>query len=455
MPKLSLQGVTSDMGRVYRKKLGGHHYQNYSENSLQKALADIKAKNKSIRQAAEYYKIPKSTLSDKIRERHPLTPGAQTVLTKNEEDNLVQGLLKAAEWGCPLTRLDVRYIVKSYLDRQGKRIKQFDNNMPGLEWYYGFSTRNRVLTERMAENIKRCRAELNSESIQEYFINLQKVVEGVDSANIVNYDETNFADDPGRKKVLGRKGCKRLNRIIDSSKQSTSVMMAATASGTLLAPYVVYKSTHLYPTWVEKGPPGTVYNRTKSGWFEQETFEDWFQKIALPYLKRLEGKKVLIGDNLSSHLSLHVIQECENNDIQFVLLPPNATHLLQPLDVAFFAPMKKAWRKCLEEWKLKNRGVLPKSEFPALLNKCLESIQIKASSNISAGFRACGIRPFNPDIILQKLPKTKQQENEGSEHWSDSFVELLSQRQLEHHQEKKKEAKDLTSSREKVLAPKI
>ena len=39
----------------------------------------------------------------------------------------------------------------------------------------------------------------------------------------------------------------------------------------------------------------------------------------------------MIGDNVSSHGSMHVLKCCEQNNIDFVLLPPNATHLVQPL----------------------------------------------------------------------------------------------------------------------------
>lgn len=147
--------------------------------------------------------------------------------------------------------------------------------------------------------------------------------------------------------------------------------MAISASGQLLPPYTVYKATHLYPTWVEGGVEGAFYNRTKSGWFDGPTFEDWFDKIALPYLKNLQGPKVIIGDNFSSHVSLHVLEECEKYNIRFVLFPPNSTHLLQPLDVAFFAPLKKKWRTALSEWKTNNRGCISKSEFPSLFKKTL------------------------------------------------------------------------------------
>ncbi|XP_074037924.1 uncharacterized protein [Leptinotarsa decemlineata] len=208
--------------------------------------------------------------------------------------------------------------------------------------------------------------------MREFFGNSESTLKNVEPTHIVNYDETNLTDDPGKQKVLCRRGSKRVEIIQDFSKSSTSIMMAITASGHLLPPYVIYKAVHLSPTWIEGGPQGTIYNRTKSGWFDGPTFEHWFDEILLPYFKNLPGRMVLIGDNLASHVSMHVLECCEQYNIEFVLLPPNTTHLLQPSDVAFFAPMKKAWHAILLKWKIKNRGTILKSEFPRLFDEAIK-----------------------------------------------------------------------------------
>lgn len=128
-------------------------------------------------------------------------------------------------------------------------------------------------------------------------------------------------------------------------------MFAVARDGTILPPYIVYKSKNIYPEWMQGGPEGSHYNRTKSGWFDSLCFEDWFLKIAFPFLRRKQEKKILIGDNLASHLSYSVIKSCMENDIHFVFLPKNSTHLCQPLDVAVFGPLKRVWRDVLTEWK--------------------------------------------------------------------------------------------------------
>ncbi len=78
-------------------------------------------------------------------------------------------------------------------------------------------------------------------------------------------------------------------------------------------------------------PQGTVYTSLPSGWFDLYIFGEWFKKVFLPHVRRLPGSKVLIGDNLSSHISLEVIQICREEHIQFICLPPNSTDKMQPL----------------------------------------------------------------------------------------------------------------------------
>ncbi|KAJ4433576.1 hypothetical protein ANN_15885, partial [Periplaneta americana] len=215
---------------------------------------------------------------------------------------------------------------------------------------------------------------------------------GVPPEGIINYDETNMCDEPGKKKVIVRRNCKHPERLMDGMKSSTSVMFAGTASGHCLPPYVVYRSEQLYHTWIEGGPPGTRLNCSKSGWFEGQIFEDWFFTTVLPYCRRLGNHpKVIIGDNLASHISTNVIETCEKNNITFVLLPPNATHLCPPLDVAFFRPLKVKWRKVLEEWKGKNCGLIPKDTFPRLLKRCLALLESNIAPNLISGFKASSI----------------------------------------------------------------
>lgn len=236
-------------------------------------------------------------------------------------------------YGFPLTTFDLRLVVSSYLSKTGRKVPQFkDGNKPGKEWAWSFLRRHGdYLSQRMAQNITYARASTNEEVLRSYFNNLQKELENVSFELIWNYDETNLVDDPGSKKVITKRGVKYPERIRNATKACTSIMVACNAAGDCAPLYVNYKADHMWNTWTENGPRGARYNRSHSGWFDFQVFEDWFFSLMLPLLRDKPGKKVIIGDNLSSHINLRVIEACKEHNIAFVCLPPNTTHLLQPL----------------------------------------------------------------------------------------------------------------------------
>lgn len=148
------------MGSIYKKNVGGRNYQNYKVESLENAVKDVKMGKLSLRVASERYGVPKSTISDKIKEMHSTKMRGQTVLSALEEEKIVCSINTAAEWGFPLSEFDIRLIVQEYLDKKEVNIRQFRDNFPGREWGKSFLTRHKSLTTRFCQNIKRCRAKL-------------------------------------------------------------------------------------------------------------------------------------------------------------------------------------------------------------------------------------------------------------------------------------------------------
>jgi len=139
--------------------------------------------------------------------------------------------------------------------------------------------------------------------LTEYFNNLEETLNEIPPSNIFNYDETNVGDDPGNRKLIYRRGVKYPENIVNHTKSCTTIMICGSADGTLLPPYVIYKSEHLYNTWREGGvygypccsksccSQGCRFNRTSHGWMDAVTFEEWFSTTFLPHAKRLEEKK--------------------------------------------------------------------------------------------------------------------------------------------------------------------
>ena len=335
----------------------------------------------------------------------------------------VNHLIQLGEWGFPFSSLDLRITVKNYLERSCRVIKKFTNNTPGEEWARNFLKRHSHKIRQCAcQNIKSSRANLHCDSFTQYFANLKAVVEDVPPSNLLNYDETNLSDDPGSEKLIFKHGKKYPERIMNYTKGNTSIMFSGTADGELLPVYVVYKAHHMWKSWTRGGPKRAQYNRSSSGWFDGICFDDWFSTVVVPWAKKRSGKKVVIGDNLSSHFSTMVLKMCEELNISFVCLVASSTHLSQPLDIAFYGPMKRKWRKILKNWKLKNPGKtsLLKDEFPILLKELCECFNCE---NLTAGFSASGIYPFCPDELYKKLPSAAADESINSV--SDAFLDHL------------------------------
>ena len=83
-------------------------------------------------------------------------------------------------------------------------------------------------------------------------------------------------------------------------------MFCGSSTGQILPIYVVYKALNVYQGWIERGPPNARYACSKSSWFDNDTFEDWFIK-GFPTVAKTKEVTALIGDNLSSHFSVDVL----------------------------------------------------------------------------------------------------------------------------------------------------
>ena len=392
------------MPRIHKRRPGSRRYLDYTKDRLKDAVDAVKSGRMSKRAAAEEYGIPRTSITRRLDagDKSPQKPGRPPVLSKEVEDIIVKRIEIMCDWGFPLDGNDLKHIVQSYLNKIGVTEPRFKDNKPNNDFVFHFKHRHPELTERFAGNIKRSRAAVSHAVINDFFDNLEKELEGFSADDIYNYDETNLSDDPGRKKCLMKRGTKYPERIMNHSKASTSIMFCGNAAGEMLPVYVVYKAENIYNGWMVGGPEKARYSCSKSGWFDGNTFEDWFKTIFLPVARRKE-KTALIGDNLSSHFSDEVLDLCKRHNVKFICLPPNSTDKIQPLDVAYFRSLKCNWRKILNDFKERNKGAgtVPKTKFPKLLSELLIAVK---PDILCSGFKKCGIYPLDRHIVLQRIP---------------------------------------------------
>ena len=230
-------------------------------------------------------------------------------------------------------------------------------------------------------------------------------------------------------KVLATRGSRQVQNIQGGSSHTHITMLSCgSTSGTRLPPFILYKGKNLYTSWTKDGPASAMYGMSSSGWMDCELFYSWFSKMFVPAVRHLTktGKVVLFFDGHYSHLSLPLIEKARSEGIILQCLPPNATHVLQPLDVGVFGPMKKAWKIVLQEYKLASAAsCVDKSTFPKLLARLYERAFTR--QHLVSAFKGTGLFPLNKAAIQCPTVNEKhiRVETEGVEKLREYFTDVL------------------------------
>lgn len=111
-----------------------------------------------------------------------------------------------------------------------------------------------------------------------------------------------------------------------------------------------------------------------------------------------EKPYLLLLDNHRSHLSIEGLNFAKENGIVMLSFPPHCTHRLQMLDRSVFGPLKKYINTEIDQWMLNHPGTtMTIYDIPVIIAKTFSLVA--TSSNIMAGFKSCGICPFDRKVF--------------------------------------------------------
>jgi hypothetical protein len=82
-------------------------------------------------------------------------------------------------------------------------------------------------------------------------------------------------------------------------------------------------------------------------------------------------------------------------------MPPHLSHLLQPLNVGCFTPLKKAYRRQVEALIRSQISYVTKLKFLLAFKRAYKAAI--TSNNIQGGFRGARLAPFNPERVISTL----------------------------------------------------
>ena len=373
----------------------------WTDEAMARAINAVEQQGISIRRASEMYQIPRSTLHDHItgKVEHGSLPGPRRYLSIEEEEEIVTFLIRCAKIGYPHTRHQIMGLVQEIISGKGIQTVLSDG------WWERFKKRHPSITLREAASLSYARVMASDqECLESYFDLLEETlkINGVfdDPSRLFNCDETGMPLCPPSPKVIDAVGSKNPSYLTGGTKAQITVLACACAAGYAIPPFVIFDRKTLVPQLTKGEIPGTSYGLSSNGWIDRQLFTDWFFHHFLEFAPSVRPL-VLLLDGHTSHYSPEVIKMGAAEEVIVIALPPNTTHLLQPLDKGIFSALKSQWKKVVQSYTAKQSKAVTRYEFSALFADAWYSSMIP--KNIHGGFKTCGVFPFNRHAVVLPL----------------------------------------------------
>ena len=393
--------IFSDCEKVYRGP-----YRKWDNVALINAMKAVES-GLSYKDAKDMYNVPISTLHDYVTGKVPVgsRSGPKPYLSVEEEEELASFLFQVAQIGYPHTKKQVFGIVQRILESKGIHSPVSNG------WWERFCKRNPSVSLRAAVALSVARASATDpEMLHRYYDTLEQCLKDNDIFNqpgvIFNCDETGLSLNPSSLRVVQQVGTKNPSYITGCDKSQITVLACTCAAGYALPPMVIFDRLTWNPKLAEGEIAGCFYGLSKNGWINRELFDKWFSNHFLKYAPQSRPLLLLL-DGHSSHYSPATINLAAEQGILVYVLPPNTTHLTQPLDKGCFAPLKVLWRQACHDFRRDNPGrVVTRFEFSQLFSEVWYSAM--SARNIVASFKTTGVCPFNRQAL--KVPGMEKEE---------------------------------------------
>ncbi|ODQ69423.1 hypothetical protein LIPSTDRAFT_334725, partial [Lipomyces starkeyi NRRL Y-11557] len=176
------------------------------------------------------------------------------------------------------------------------------------------------------------------------------------------------------------------------------------ADGTILPPLGIFKGKNVLQNWISNEVlDKSFFSANTKGWTSDLHGLEWLKRVFEPATRaKANGQqRLLICDGHDSHISGSFIAHCLQNRITLLILPPHTSHLLQPLDVAIFGPLKKRLTAALSHLNQAQLVRIQKIEWmEAYIQARSEAC---TQQNIESAWRGAGLFPFNPQRALRTM----------------------------------------------------
>jgi hypothetical protein len=358
----------------------------------------------SLRAAAKIYGVHHTKLSSRKRGRKERrdTIANSRKLTDLEESVLVQYILDLDSRAFPPRLRGVE-------DMANQLLAERDALGVGTRWASNFVKRHPELRMRFNRKYDYQRAKCEDpEAIRGWFVLVQNMIAkyGINEVDIYNFDETGFMMGiiSTAMVVTSAERHGRAKAVQPGNREWVTVIQGINSQGWAIPPFIIVAGKFHLSSWYENSPLPCDWAIATSdnGWTTNERGMEWiqhFEKHTKP--RTVGGYRLLILDGHESHHSTNFEVFCKENNIVTICIPPHSSHILQPLDVGCFGPLKQAYGRQIEDMMRAHITHITKEDFfPAFHAAFQVAITEK---NIKGGFRGAGLVPFNPERVISQL----------------------------------------------------
>ena len=285
-------------------------------------------------------------------------------------------------------------------------LRERGGNTVGENWVDRFIQRTPELQTRWSRSYDRQRAACEDPAVlQPWFTLVQsiKAKYGIIDEDMYNFDESGFlmGKISSQLVVTGSEKPGKRKKIQPGDREWTTLVQGVGATGKVIPPFLILAGKVLISNWfTEDLPRDWVIDVSPSGWTNNDLAIAWLHHFDT-HAKPVGVYRLLIIDGHESHCSVDFRDLCKEKKIITLCMPPHSSHLLQPLNVACFSPLKRKYSDKISALARSRIHHINKENFLPAFKATFT--KVFTPENVRAGFRGAGLVPHNPEAVLSKL----------------------------------------------------
>jgi cell division septum initiation protein DivIVA len=243
----------------------------------------------------------------------------------------------------------------------------------------------------------------------EYWATRQKY--GILDEDCYNMDQTGCRIGVGRARQVITTSTSNPLIADPDNREYITVVECISGSGWAIEPMVILSQKVLRDRdIVAELTDDTILGCSTSGYVNDNLCLRWLHHFDVMTRHRCLGAfRLLLFDGYGSHLLFPFIDYCWKNGIIPLCLPAHITHLMQPLDVRCFQPWKHYHSEAIDQVIRTGAKSFEKVDFLTALRGVREATF--KESTVRSAWRATGLIPYNPQVVLDQLQQIKDKAN--------------------------------------------